>query len=80
MVIVTPCRQVLVSRTVIMPGNYPSSSFIVRSSVSEVAKRMSADNLETCPLRRVAVQELHLSYYIRETLLCTIHTQYGDLI
>ena len=68
----------LVSRTVIMPGNYPSSSFIVRSSVSDVAKCMSADNLQACPLRRAAVKGLHLRYYIKETLVFTIHTHYGD--
>ena len=28
----------------------------------------------------VAVKELKLSYYIGETLLFTIHTQYGNLI
>ena len=28
----------------------------------------------------VAVKDLHISYYIRETLVCTMYTQDGNLI
>ena len=36
--------------------------------------------LGACENDWVAVKELRLSYYIRETLLFTIYTHYGNLI
>ena len=43
-------------------------------------KLISQPNSQLGCINWVAVKELNLSYYIGETLLFTVYTQYGNLI